>query len=115
MKKLTDEVVAKALGWRSLDPKAKDQRNHYWVSKRGLDGTQILGVPTFTTNLEVIMAAIVEQKLFGRVETVWGAMSSLLYFHAQVAGHEAKGPTAALALCTALLAYFKERSDARHL
>lgn len=104
MAKLTDKSVAKALGWVSLEPKAKDQRNHYWMKKeRGLDGSQVLGLPAFTTDLTTIVAEI-EARGLG-----WETCGTKdRHPNRSMVEHIiADGDTAALALCAALLAYLE--------
>ncbi len=101
--KLTDEKVAKALGWKLLDSKG-----HLWKMD-GVRGSRH-GVPKYTTDLNFIVAEV-ENKPKMRWElhrlstttytaSVWEQGKRFTPYQ--------QAPTAPLALCAALLAYLKE-------
>ena len=99
---LTDESVAKALGWLSLKGYPKWQM-------RAPDG-EIRNCPNFTTSLDAIVAEIEERGLFWSVDhepnpdlkSIQGDSKAV------VQRYGAHGKTAPLALCAALLTYLKE-------
>ncbi len=98
--KLTDESVAKALGWKRVKGTVKG----FWAWE-GPDGVRHSAPWHFTTSLDAIVAEIKSRKL------QWDynddeRQQAYVYKHGN--GCEGKGSCPAEALCAALLAYLKE-------
>lgn len=93
--KLTDESVAKALGWLSLKGYPKWQM-------RAPDG-EIRNCPNFTTSLDAIVAEIEARGLDWCLSENFSDSCG-----ASVELSSAKEKTPALALCAALMAYLKK-------
>lgn len=109
MKRLTDEQVAKALGWVCKYP---HRLNNAGWRKPGDVGLHRL--PFFTTSLDAIVAEVEARGLKWAVANLDQKRKPLAWvrkFHSNQA--EARSLTPALALCAALLAYLKENPDAR--
>lgn len=110
MKKLTDEDVAKALGWK-YEGAGKGNPPVWWKGVPPELAHRGIKPPPFTTSLDSIVAEI-EARQLG-----WGVMfaNSNSLYEGQVESLIIGGPrtqgggiTAPLALCHALLAYLKE-------
>lgn len=112
--KLTDERVAKALGWK---PPEKGQAWRYWESPDGKKVVHGQDLPAYTTSLDAIVAEIEARKdSKGRV-LGWGIAfhphssgdnserTHAWVYYGAYSGLEDTGP---LALCAALLSYLKE-------
>lgn len=122
--KLTNEKVAKALGWESLmSPRAKGRLECYWQrsrSKAGLPPSnnpakwtdEHFGPPHFTTSLDAIVSEIEarglnwEVLMFSGGHGFWGKVYKWDRGSDSLISQDAK--TAPLALCSALLSYLKE-------
>lgn len=113
MKKLTDAIVAKALGFKP------EPGNPKWLMNparpRDEFFTHITDLPHFTTSLDAIVAEIEMRRLWWLVSHSEPNRGD---FYAQVEGKLVGTPrglanakTAPLALCASLLAYLKDHHD----
>ncbi len=127
MAKLTDEKVAKALGWRKIVQRDPGKRGKVYIWRliefkdNGRKGEAVYkfrecypkGVygppvhPRYTTSLDAIVAEI-EARNMG-----WSAHRVLAFgpraCEAQVGAYKVYGHTPALALCAALLQFLKDQ------
>ncbi len=106
--KLTDEKVAKALGWVEV----RERRTaHGRARLSGFDGKSLgktpYNVPAFTTSLDSITREIEARGLWWAID--WPVKSSPNALgRAWVEDEEKGGTCAAEALCAALLTYLKK-------
>ncbi len=114
--KLTDEKVAKALGWKRKRLKYQDcglghstfPQTVYATGNPKTPFWPADGLPAFTTSLDAIVAEIEAR---GLAYEVCNALIGGYYGTvgtAESSGPKSHADTAPLALCAALLAYLKE-------
>jgi hypothetical protein len=105
VKKLTDEIMAKALGWESK----RIGRKRSW--RRNQDFSWTIGEPPppFTTSLDAIVAEIDARNLWFKLESVTSGRKDCFHEACVYKDTGYRGDTAPLALCHALLAYLKEK------
>ena len=116
MKKLTNEIVAKALGWKNLGSRKigsviKPITHKGWWYPNG-DFFSYATPPPFTTSLDAIVAEIEAREVTWLVENGLGIEGDGgPHYYAEVQGNHcsARADTAPLALCQALLSYLKEK------
>jgi hypothetical protein len=107
-KKLTDEMVAKACGWKRIMG-----RSAIYHPDR-MNNLQAIQCPPFTTSLDAIVAEIEARGLRWSVELNPAINEPTLGdYNAWITGDklesEAEAKAAPLALCAALLEFLKER------
>lgn len=106
MKKLTDEAVAKKLGWKRGEIYATilGQSMYEWISPEGRGNGN---VPSFTTSLDAIVGEIEARGLD------WAGYTFVDGFCAEVSGDKMRSEemdtTTPLALCRALIAYLESK------
>lgn len=110
--KMTDESVAKALGWKS-----QRQRTvlRWWKPGEDQSFDASYGLPRFTTSLDAIVAEIearglqweAHNTMIGKGQA-WAAVAKEGYWD-DTKTKDIEADTAPLALCAALLAYLKEK------
>jgi hypothetical protein len=105
MKKLTDQQVAKALGWKPYHPRHKHNEQYWGNGLYGDRSRENYGPPAFTTSLDAIVGEIEARGLDGYVLNR-GVKTWQAFFHGKKI-YDAN--TAPLALCAALLAFIKEK------
>lgn len=103
MKKLTDEKVAKALGWKVMD-------RHPTLWRNPEDFREVTEeLPNWTTSLDAIVAEIEARGLSFRIVSSVTPKGRPKMYEGEIRGYEVcYEPGAPLALCAALLAYLKE-------
>lgn len=100
MKKLTDEIVAKALGWKKF--------NSIWIFPNTVGGRTY--PPSFTKDLNALMGAIYDRGLYWKLIRTGKPLYQAFIHPGEPSakwGFCASEKTAPLALCHALLAYLK--------
>lgn len=109
MKKLSDEKVAKALGWVEVRERKTSSGG---MSLKGLHpkwlGKTPYNVPAYTTDLNAIVTEVECRDLDWLVQTSYGedvGKASRFFAEVENAQNPGFGRTPALALCAALLAY----------
>ena len=117
MKKLTDEVVADALGWTKVWNR-KNAHGTEQLSGLRPDGSKTpCSVPAFTTSLDAIVGEIEARGLWhksGHGIVIGGGLKNERAYFAQIGGTEAVyARTQALALCAALRASQAAKSKGR--
>ena len=114
MKKLTDEVVAKALGWKNLGSRKigsviEPITHKGWWYPNG-DFFSYATPPPFTTSLDAIVAEIEARGLYWIVARQFGGEYwASIRTKGAIKVVEKEGQTAPLALCQAILSYPKEK------
>lgn len=118
MKKLTNEKVAIALGWKKekcgfckAKCCCKACSGFQWISPAP-DIDICKSVPQYTNFADCIIYAIETKKLYWKVERIT-EMGEIVYYEAVVANKTTTAKTPAIALCQALVDYLKVKSEAR--
>lgn len=117
MKKLTDEAVARALGWKRVlvcCGHTTEKKFHWAHPSWKKDGDWLGTIPPFTTSLDAIVAEVETRRLRWACEGFPDNDGFFAWVQGKRSEREIRdgqfyrGGTAPLALCTALLAYLKE-------